>query len=417
MLYLILFLAIFSSGCSSIFVVFPDLFSFIPYAEFVLCLPAVLWGAYCWFTSKSLANSWVVILILCVAVSSLLATKNTELGRGMIILANLCSSVALGSALKNLRIVNWAVMTFLTASFVNLVFTIYLSDGARLGSIITSEAGRVTNPNTFGSQMALAFLLTVYCYIIDNRFFMQSRKLRAIPQSVFMSLAGIFFLATLLSGSRGAALALMITCGVFLLGKQLTSLRIVAAMGCMLLGIVLFAVEDGPLEKLTERFRDIETLSTMGDRLPIWTAAVEVLRDNWKTGVGIGGVESALGARLIGEGVVHVTDTGVHRASPHNTYLEWLLSTGFTGAIAAVLTGLIFFRNAFILDRLQYTVFRKSLLVFVCVSSMTLVTYRHHTWIAMGAFVLAFLDNTPNKKTINQAKNRRNIKFQKRIAA
>ena len=137
----------------------------------------------------------------------------------------------------------------------------------------------------------------------------------------------------------------------------------------------------------------------MGDRLPIWKAAIDAFRDHRWTGVGTGGVEQILAQYMIELQGAHHDEFGIARKSAHNAYIEWALSMGIPGAVLGILVLLKAARAAIRLDRFESVSLRRALLLFCLVFGITIVLFRELYWIPVGSILLAILSRSVSNTT------------------
>ncbi|MFO8074394.1 MAG: hypothetical protein R6V85_21230 [Polyangia bacterium] len=239
--------------------------------------------------------------------------------------------------------------------------------------------GKLTNPNTVGSQMAIAALLT-------SLFLEQSLK-----KSWRYLLTGIFVLVSVWSGSRTVAIAMLLAyLYYYSSGRSRLPRLFYAIYGIALL--VLFAqyLPLEPFSLLISRMTEIEEIATLGDRTLIFPAFIEVITKNIEHlmfGVGVGGSWRALGETAIHESI-KVGIEGIQRLSTHNGYMEIVINFGLVGTVLS----LFLLKEIYARIRENVPVAEKykiyALMVFVAVISMGTVPFVQDWWYLVAVFIL-----------------------------
>lgn len=216
-----------------------------------------------------------------------------------------------------------------------------------------------------------------------------------------LSAAGLLALGCILTGSRGAGLALLASLGVLLIadarfqrgGRQ----RDFVAVGLVALwlgALAVFLSGINPLERIQARLMGSESVSirSLGSRLPIWENAFRAWTADVSRiliGTGTGQADYAVGE--LDEGAAP-SEHGDYLRNCHNMFIEWLLSFGILGLVPGGWFYLACWRQASLLDRAEGTFSRRTLLLATTLFGMTAVLYRHFHWIVTSAWLLAFLD-------------------------
>jgi len=218
---------------------------------------------------------------------------------------------------------------------------------------------------------------------------------------VSLSAAGLSALGCILTGSRGAGLALLASFGVLLLadarfqsgGRQ----RDLVAVGLVTLwlgALAVFLSGINPLERIQTRLMGSESVSvrSLGSRLPIWENAFRAWTADVTRiliGTGTGQADRAVGQ--LDDGATP-SEHGDYLRNCHNMFIEWLLSFGILGLVPGGWFYLACWRQASLLDRAEGTCSRRTLLLATTLFGMTAVLYRHFHWVLTSAWLLAFLD-------------------------
>ena len=179
------------------------------------------------------------------------------------------------------------------------------------------------NPNVFGEYLLITIPVTFAALIKGtgkNRKFMY-----------FMSLA-LQIVCMVLTYSRGCWIGIILSMGLmlFMNGKKIVSLCILG------IGLLPFIVPDAIIERLLSIGNTAD--SSTSYRVYIWQGTINMLKDFWITGIGIG--ESA----FRGVYPIYSFNTIIAPHS-HNLYLHVICEMGIVGVIAFVNMIINFFRN------------------------------------------------------------------------
>lgn len=186
----------------------------------------------------------------------------------------------------------------------------------------------------------------VACYFsfcIVSVIFLRERSERR-ANALLLPIAAFYGLTVVLTASRGAVLALALI-GAILATKELqrNGSRVLFAVPVVLAGLMFVDVSN--LE-VSWRFAS-DTTGTLGGRTGIWSEAWGLGRSNpWLLlhGVGVGGVEEALGG-VIEDGSVLGEDF-INRKAAHNSLVELYLYAGIPGFLLGMYVFALFVRSA-----------------------------------------------------------------------
>ncbi len=314
-----LIIAFFGGGVASLFSLFAsnDYFALIPFPELAIYLPALILGLPAMFTLRCFPTSIIVLACSALPFASLFHVAANDFERGLFICATIATTIPVACLIIKSGELRLCASAFVLGSLVNLGYIVAISGTGgfgRLGAAETVEHGAVSNANGFGGQMAVAAILAVTILLRDGK---KTRDRSSSPSLSFLAVStvGLLYLAVLLSGSRGAIISLSCASLVILFGGKMTIHRLMAMLMAVLLGGAAIVAEAGFLSTAFARFGDNSTLMTMGDRLPIWEAAIEAFRDNRWTGVGTGGVEQILAQYMVDLEGAHHDEFGISRKS------------------------------------------------------------------------------------------------------
>jgi len=186
--------------------------------------------------------------------------------------------------------------------------------------------------------------------------------------------------------------------------KRLTKRKIALIIILICISVLVPVTKiGGDINVVAERFKDIDELLTLHGRTEIWEEVWPILTSGPKQlliGTGTGGVDKEIGtnsADLIGTGM---GDDGIVRRGVHNAFFEWILSYGLLGVILGASALYAAIRRAWKLDRRDRSVYRRSLILFCLLVSMTSLIYRYPFWPAFGSYIFAILSYRPRKETV-----------------
>ncbi len=426
-----LIIAFFGGGVASLFSLFAsnDYFALIPFPELAIYLPALILGLPAMFTLRCFPTSIIVLACSALPFASLFHVAANDFERGLFICATIATTIPVACLIIKSGELRLCASAFVLGSLVNLGYIVAISGTGgfgRLGAAETVEHGAVSNANGFGGQMAVAAILAVTILLRDGK---KTRDRSSSPSLSLLAVStvGLLYLAVLLSGSRGAIISLSCASLVILFGGKMTIHRLMAMLMAVLLGGAAIVAEAGFLSTAFARFGDNSTLMTMGDRLPIWEAALEAFGDHRWTGVGTGGVEQTLAQYMIDLQGAHFDEFGISRKSSHNAYIEWILSMGLPGAFLGIFALVKAAKAAIRLDRMESVSLRRALLLYCFVFGITIVLFRELYWVPAGSLLFAVLSMNMPKAHATQSPNmecrsvnnhsRASDRFTKRVVA
>lgn len=200
------------------------------------------------------------------------------------------------------------------------------------GFTIRADIGNMSNPNFYARVVGLGIVFSGYLIIVSKNKFARLFSLiccTTLP------------VAVLLSGSRGAWLALLLTpaAALFLCRKYIIKLMRKRIIIISLLIILLFTLTLGPSiishlpPVIVQRMQTLTCISDQIDvsagRLDIWSVGLEIVKDNWVWGVGLDNFPYAFTEYLPRvEGIF--SDIGLNR-DPHSIFLANLAELGIPG--------------------------------------------------------------------------------------
>jgi len=318
---------------------------FIPLEDLTVVIPSLtvikligivtFWG---WLMHLILAkkfiklNNFIFILVLyqlwCL-VSILWAIEPEQSMQRMISLVQLLALVLLGYNLVDKRKdMHFILGSYLCGAFIAALLGIY--NGYLHDFTTRAVICNLQDPNLYARLLCLG--------LIFNGYFAWAGKSMAIKLAS-LPVSAVLLLAILLSGSRGAWLALGVTllAGAIIGGKYLIkSINKQALVVSLIVGLILagclgaYAVKAMPvIFQRAQSFNDLAEDRAAG-RLDIWLVGLDICRDNFVHGVGLDNFPYAYTEYL-------PTTTGVSwiglNKGPHNIYLAALAELGLPGLI------------------------------------------------------------------------------------
>jgi O-antigen ligase len=348
MIKLALAAAVASGGLYTVFAYLSayDLLTFL-YPQILFCAPAVALGiaTLLGHTSVSVGFTHPLSLVLALMVAGLAWVDRSEIGRGLLITASALCAFSIAPCLARYKASWFCIKCFILTSALSLLFVFVMSRGdagfgslGSFGTLADADGSLVSNANDFAGQMALACALCGLGLLTGSLDALFSR-----PLYLLMMLS--FALAVLLSASRSSIIALAIMALVLLIYSPVTrrhvllSAAVIASFVTILLIVYLLSSTVSDVaEKALSRFTD-DTVSTLGDRVTIWSAAPMIVSQHPAAlviGLGTGGVDKGLGAFATTQEGSLLGKDGIPRHFSHNTYVEWFLSYGIVGCIPAL---------------------------------------------------------------------------------
>ncbi len=425
-------LAFVVAGLNFMILKFGDMFgSEFAYAiAMFFCLPALILGSISWWVVPSFSRSWSVVACVTIAWAGLIYADPTRSNQGIVGAIWLTMTLPIAALIVEHRCWWLCVKTYVVTSAVAMAMAIwveYQMHGAtligslqRFGKWVSDEGSRLANPNRVGGQLALAAVLALMLYLKSGKVVGSGqwaegsgrRCLVPLPtahrplpttHSATFSIGWTMFLSMgcILTASRAAFVAWLAGMGLLLYSARVhdsRKLRDLAGVSCVLGATVLFlvfAVDFRPWQSLASRLDNPEHVLTASGRMTIWGAALDVWcsdQRHFLIGTGTGSVSEAIGRQLRLTGPDGFTLVGMNA---HSSFVEWGLSHGLLGIVAATSLAAVAIRRAWRQDRRAGTVFRTAVLLCFGLASMNYVTYRDPIILAAGALILSMVSRPP----------------------
>lgn len=363
-----------------------------------LYIPAVILGMIDWPRQRNLLQQLPVTLCALLVLAGLWWVDPAERNRGLLVAGGTLIALPIGVLVRDDRLRLVFMRTFVVSVLIStsllVVLTLPLPGRARGLTFMEARDGRgnvITNRNQIGAQTGLATIVAVMLAATPPVATRRRRRRNGMSWAAF---AGGLAVETLISASRGAILSLV--GGIGWLSSRHARYRMMAILMLIFAGIVLMMAELvaptlGLFGTSASRFERGD-LSSLGGRASIWSAGWDVMTASdvvFLRGVGSGGVDRALGARIValtpGAGAM------LFRRSSHNTFVEWGMSYGVIGTLMGIWLLWTVARRAIRLDRHDRTWQTTTLLVWSLLNSMTLVINRTAFWPFLGALMFAMV--------------------------
>ncbi|NQU23957.1 MAG: O-antigen ligase family protein [Candidatus Nealsonbacteria bacterium] len=387
----------------------------------VFCVPAVVLGSISWWMVPSFSRSWPVIACVAIAWAGLVYSDPTRSNQGIVGAVWLTMTLPIAALIVEHRCWWLCAKTYVVTSAVAMAMAVWveyqmfgvtlLGSFQRFGKWVSDEGSRLANPNRVGGQLALAAVLALVLYLrsgklargkgVGTRGEGQQRCLapRPSPLAPHFSIGWTVFLSLgcIMTASRAAFVAWLAGMALLLYSARVhdsRKLRDMVAVSSVLSAAVLFlvfAVDFRPWRSLASRLDNPEHVLSASGRLTIWKASYDVWcsdRRHFLIGTGNGAASEAIGRQLRMTKSDGFTLLGMNA---HSSFVEWGLSHGLLGMVAAALLGATVIRRVQQQDRRAASTFRWAILLCFGLASMNYVTYRDPIILAAGALILSMV--------------------------
>ena len=201
-------------------------------------------------------------------------------------------------------------------------------------SMFENMPGRVSvflnNANMLGAYLVIIFPLVLAEMIVSKR---------KISRVMYFVSACLIFACTILTGSRGAWMAIIISTIIFMVIYNFKNILLIIGLGCTVPLWYIFLPS-----YITERFISIFTFadSSAQMRLKIWTGAWNMAKNNLFTGIGVG--ERAFKV-VYSDYAIPGAESAVHA---HSLPLQILVDIGIVGLIVFALIIFMYSQKCFV---------------------------------------------------------------------
>lgn len=258
------------------------------------------------------------------------------------------------------------------------IYNGYINDFA-----IRSVINELQNPNHYARVLCLGIIFGSYLFL----------QIKKLPLRIFCLMSSFVMLgAVLLSGSRGAWLALFATLFLGMLYylkyvfKRPERRRLLTGMLVVLLavGIISTIIAARVPSVVSQRVQEISQLveNRGTGRLDIWLVGLEVVKDHYLLGVGVDNFPYAY-TQYVAKTTGTVLSMGINK-NPHNIYLATLAELGIPGLLLILLLFIALWRMANRCENIADTVLCKLLICFIFLAGLTASDqHRKFFWLAM----------------------------------
>jgi hypothetical protein len=371
-----------------------------------ICIPALALGLRSFGRFGGFAKTAPMLACVALMLASLLWTAESELGRGALKLAGFAVTLPLASLIVKHGYARRCSQWFVWCTAASLALAMALAGdgslGMRFGTLIDVNGRTVSNPNSVGSQAALAAcLLTLQLWRSPGGAKRSRLQSAASAGAILFLVYAVFLTASrtafiVLAGTLVWSLALRCRRSALPLVWGALALLFSLSMLWAADSILLDANNDFYTQIRNRLFEDQEgTVGTLGSRTLIWNYAGGLLTEDsrWVAGFGAGGVDKTLGT-FYEFGEYALGRDGIRRLHSHSTFVEWALMFGLVGCLIPVWLALRAVRTAWRMDLEDGGVDRTSLLMFAFLFSFGGVINTEIFWIAYGSLLWASLSRT-----------------------
>ncbi len=260
--------------------------------------------------------------------------------------------------------------SFLLGAFLSSSLGIYNS--YLNGFAIRADIGNMTKPNFFARVAGLGIIFSAYFIIV-----LRNKLIR------LFSFIGCIILtvSVLLSGSRGAWLALLLVTAVVLYRSRKNIIKLMKKPIVLkiILVIIIFIITLSPLiinhapPIIYQRLQTLAFTASPTDisagRLDIWLVGLEIVKDNWAWGVGLDNFPYAFSEHLPRVDSIRA-DIGLNR-DPHNVFLANLAELGLLGLLIFIALPVFLWRLGGRTEKLEDSLLSRATVVFLFIAGLT----------------------------------------------
>ena len=289
------------------------------------------------FNESYVFNMYLLFMGIAFALAAAFSyVRNSSIKIAMVYIAFLLAAYALIRILAEKKSLIWLINGISLFSIPVSLYGIYqhFSGFDKQNTWIDTEmfediSGRVVsffgNPNVFGEYLILVILTSVVCFYIAKDYKVKAIHLLAAASS---------FVSLIFTYSRGCWIGVVFAVAIFLFMSK----RKLFLAFCVLGAVSIFFLPDSIITR-------IASVGNMADsstsyRVYIWEGTLNMLKDFWVTGIGLG--SDAFNA--VYPFYAYSAITAPH---PHNLYLVIMTETGIVGAISFILIILLYYKKLF----------------------------------------------------------------------
>lgn len=227
---------------------------------------------------------------------------------------------------------------------VALFASVFITDAVAVWQFFGKDLPRATGMSNFPTFLASHMLMAIpalWCCAQKEIFSPLWRK-------VFLGLCAFSIVALFVSYTRGGWIAFFLTSIIYLAMAQGKRKKLIVIFSCVCLAVGLTAANSPALQQRIMSIQDMKYTSN-SERLYMWHAALEMLRDYPLTGIGPDEYVQAYNYHYIPPQAVERPTEGEPRSGhthPHNNILKRFAEGGILGGLAFLAI------NAYLLRRL-----------------------------------------------------------------
>lgn len=293
------------------------------------------------FADKYAFNMLLLFMGISFAIAAMFSfAKASSVKIAMVYIAFLCSSYALVKLFSTKKVIVSVLNGISAFSLPVSLFGIYqhFSGFDNQNTWIDTEmfdeiSGRVVsffgNPNVFGEYLILVIITSAVCFFISKNMYAKIIHLAAVA---FSGVALVF------TYSRGCWIGLIFAVVIFLFMSK----RKMFAVFCILGLASIFFLPDSIISRITSVGNLAD--SSTSYRVYIWEGTINMLKDFWITGIG-------LGSDAFNSIYPLYAYSAITAPHPHNLYLVILTETGIVGAVAFILIIIFYYKRLFSIVR------------------------------------------------------------------
>lgn len=226
-------------------------------------------------------------------------------------------------------------------SFITCIIIAFFSDQPKEAAFFYSQLSYFIHAGYY--SMYLAFAIGIVLMFISGRYYKNTLQLIGWIALILFFLAAQVMLSAK-NGLIASSIIFLLSAGYIILEKK----KVLLGLSIVLLdAMFLIALVKGPA-MIGERFKTMEQVSNMeqidkktnessGVRLLIWEASLDVIKENYLTGVGAGDDDNALTEKYQAKGMTGALEKHLNA---HNQYLQTFISVGIVG-FSVLMIGLI----------------------------------------------------------------------------
>ncbi len=196
-------------------------------------------------------------------------------------------------------------------------------DEEMFGEITTRVYSTFDNPNVLGEYLILLIPIALAMFWSAKKW---------LHRFAYVGITGLLALCLIFTSSRGAWLGVMLALAIFII------LRDKRLVGLGVIGVLLlpFITPDSVINRMMSIGQDSSSIS----RISIWSGSLNIVRDYWLSGIGIG----TEAFRVVYP--AYTLPGAEYALHAHNLYIQILVETGMVGFIIFGFLLYMFYKTA-----------------------------------------------------------------------